>query len=421
MKSIIAAHNSGQEIGIYSVCSAHPLVLEAALHFNLNGDLKVLIEATSNQVNQFGGYTGMKPADFRRFVFQIADKVGFPHDRIILGGDHLGPNCWQNESAQEAMEKSETLIADYVKAGFTKIHLDTSMSCADDPVPLPPKVVAERSARLCKIAEQHATEEQKRDLCYVIGTEVPVPGGESHQIDTVAVTTTASAEETIETHRTAFHALGLDEGFNRVIAIVVQPGVEFDHSNVIPYQPAEAKALSGFIEGSGLVYEAHSTDYQTANALRQLVKDHFAILKVGPALTFALREAIFALGMIEKTIIAPEKQSRVIDVIHSVMLDNPQYWQKYYQNKHSAMMIELDFSLSDRCRYYWPEPRIVSAVQRMVDNLSAVTIPLGVLSQYMPLQFTRVLEQQCKPTPSALIIDKIEDVLRQYDYACREA
>ncbi|STE85214.1 putative tagatose 6-phosphate kinase [Escherichia coli] len=90
MKTLIARHKAGEHIGICSVCSAHPLVIEAALAFDRNSTRKVLIEATSNQVNQFGGYTGMTPADFREFVFTIADKVGFARERIILGGDHLG-------------------------------------------------------------------------------------------------------------------------------------------------------------------------------------------------------------------------------------------------------------------------------------------------------------------------------------------
>lgn len=418
MKSIMAAHHNGQNVGIYSICSAHPLVIEAALHFNLSNDLNVLIEATSNQVNQFGGYTGMKPADFRDFVYNIANKLGFPHQRILLGGDHLGPNCWQGESAEEAMVKSEQLIADYVKAGFSKIHLDTSMSCADDPIPLDPRVVAERSARLCNIAEQSASEVQKLSLCYVIGTEVPVPGGESHDIAQVEVTTVESAKNTIDTHREAFYQLGLQAAFERVIAVVVQPGVEFDHSNVVHYQPEKAKVLSQFIEGIGLVYEAHSTDYQTAASLRQLVRDHYAILKVGPALTFALREAVFALAMIENVLIEPEKQSRVIDVMNAVMLDKPVYWQKYYQSDFSHNRIDLNFSLSDRSRYYWPEPRINHAVDALIQNLQSIEIPLGVLSQYMPYQFTHVQEGQCELSPKALIIDRIEDVIRQYDYAC---
>ena len=416
MKSIIAAHYAGQAVGIYSVCSAHPLVIEAAFHFNLDNSLNVLVEATSNQVNQFGGYTGMKPADFREFVYAIADKIGFPQNRIILGGDHLGPNCWQGEPAEQAMVKSEQLIADYVNAGFSKIHLDTSMSCADDPIPLAPEVVAQRSARLCQIAEQTATAEQKQSLCYVIGTEVPVPGGESHDIAQVEVTTIESANNTIETHKQAFFALGLEEGFKRVIAVVVQPGVEFDHANVVHYQPEKARTLSEFIENTGLVYEAHSTDYQTAESLRQLVKDHFAILKVGPALTFALKEAIFALAMIENVLVEPEKQSRVIEVMDRVMLDKPVHWQKYYQSDYSHNRIDLNFSLSDRSRYYWPEPRIANAVEKLISNLANVTMPLGVLSQYMPYQFTHVQEGHCELTPKALIIDKIEDVLRQYHY-----
>lgn len=90
MKSIIQQHKSGKHIGICSVCSAHPLVIEATLRFDLASQRKVLIEATSNQVNQFGGYTGMKPADFREFVYAIAAKVGFPQSRLILGATTLG-------------------------------------------------------------------------------------------------------------------------------------------------------------------------------------------------------------------------------------------------------------------------------------------------------------------------------------------
>ena len=222
-------------------------VIEAALRFDLHTDNKVLIEATSNQVNQFGGYTGMKPADFRDFVLKIANEVGFPHERLILGGDHLGPNCWQNEPADAAMEKSIALIKAYVAAGFSKIHLDASMSCADDPVPLPPGRVAQRAARLCKAAEETATEEQKTALTYVIGTEVPVPGGEASSINSVHVTRVEDAAQTLETHREAFAALGLNEAMTRVIALVVQPGVEFDHTQIIHYQPQAAEALSGWI------------------------------------------------------------------------------------------------------------------------------------------------------------------------------
>lgn len=418
MKEIIARHKRGEHLGICSVCSAHPLVIEAALRFDLDSHNKVLIEATSNQVNQFGGYTGMQPADFCDFVYRIAQEVGFPQERLILGGDHLGPNCWQGEPAAAAMEKSVALIKAYVAAGFSKIHLDASMSCADDPTPLDPNVVAERAAVLCQAAEATATDEQKRSLTYVIGTEVPVPGGEASAIGTVHVTREEDAARTLETHQTAFKALGLDEALTRVIAIVVQPGVEFDHTQIVHYQPQAAVALSGWIKQTPMVYEAHSTDYQTRQAYHALVRDHYAILKVGPALTFALREAIFALAKMENELVSPEQRSRVLEVIDEVMLNEPGYWKKYYRPTWSQAMVDIHFSLSDRIRYYWPHPRIRQSVEKLIANLNGVALPLGLLSQYLPVQFERLSEGTLTLTPHNLIIDKIQDVLRAYRFGC---
>lgn len=418
MKDIISRHKAGEHIGICSVCSAHPLVIEAALRFDLHTNNKVLIEATSNQVNQFGGYTGMQPADFRDFVNKIAREVGFPSERIILGGDHLGPNCWQGEPAAEAMEKSVDLIKAYVAAGFSKIHLDASMSCADDPVPLDPAIVAERAARLCQAAEETATDEQKRHLTYVIGTEVPVPGGEASTIGSVHVTRAQDAAVTLETHEAAFRKLGLNAALERVIAIVVQPGVEFDHTQIIHYQPEAAKALSAWIEGTPMVYEAHSTDYQSRQAYRALVRDHYAILKVGPALTFALREAIFALAQMENELVAPESRSRVMEVIDEVMLNEPGYWKKYYRPTWSQAMVDIHFSLSDRIRYYWPHPRIRQSVEKLIANLTETKLPLGLISQYMPVQFERLSLNELAAVPHDLILDKIQDVLRAYRYGC---
>lgn len=418
MKNIIRQHKQNNGLGICSVCSAHPLVIEAALRFDLTTERKVLIEATSNQVNQFGGYTGMKPENFRDFVQSIANAVGFPLQRLILGGDHLGPNYWQTDPASVAMEKAGDLIEAYVKAGFSKIHLDTSMSCADDPVPLPPEVVARRAAALCKIAEQTATPEQKHHLTYVIGTEVPVPGGEAGGIKDIHVTTPEDAAHTLNIHYQAFKLAGLEEAIQRIIALVVQPGVEFDHSNIIHYQSDKAVALSQFIESGPLVYEAHSTDYQTRRAYRELVHDHFAILKVGPALTFALREAIFSLAKIEAELIFPEQQSHILSVIEQVMLDQPDYWRKYYHPEFSRALIDIRYSLSDRIRYYWANSRISHALEKMLNNLTSTSLPPGLISQYLPKQFDRVIAGTLSPTPHTLILDKIQDVLRDYSWGC---
>ncbi|HEX7694803.1 MAG TPA: class II D-tagatose-bisphosphate aldolase, non-catalytic subunit, partial [Sphingomonas sp.] len=73
IRDLIARHKGGKRVGITSVCSAHPLVIEATLRHALAHETPLaLIEATSNQVNQDGGYTGMKPADYRDFVWAIA-------------------------------------------------------------------------------------------------------------------------------------------------------------------------------------------------------------------------------------------------------------------------------------------------------------------------------------------------------------
>lgn len=418
MKKLLKNHKSGQAVGITSVCSAHPLVIEAAFRFDLNSQNDVLIEATSNQVNQFGGYTGMKPVDFKNFVYSIAEKVGFPKQRLILGGDHLGPNCWQGETAAEAMKKAKELVVEYAKAGFTKIHLDASMSCADDPVPLDPLVVADRAAELCLAIESALSPEQTANISYIVGTEVPVPGGEAHAISTVDVTTVERAKETIETHREAFEKRGLRSAFDRVVGVVVQPGVEFDHSKVILYKPELAAELSKFIEETPYIFEAHSTDYQTPAAYRNLVKDHFAILKVGPALTFALREALFALARVEDELISPEKRSYLLGVIDQVMQDEPKYWSKYYSLQHSKAIIDLHFSLSDRIRYYWPNERINAAVEKLIDNLSREEIPLGLLSQYLPDQYRKAIKGEIAVKPTTLIFDKIQQVLADYAYGC---
>ena len=252
-------------------------------------------------MNQFGGYTGLTPAGFRAFVHDIAGRVGYPADRVWFGGDHLGPNAWRQEAAATAMGRAEELVAQFVAAGFRKLHLDCSMSCADDPSPLPEATVASRAARLCAAAERAWREHGGDAPAYVIGTEVPAPGGAGEDLLALTVTTPEAAQATIEAHRGAFEAADLAAAWPRAVALVVQPGVEFDHHKVIDYRPEKARELSAYIARTPqFVFEAHSTDYQTPENLQALVRDHFAILKVGPAATFALRETLWALAAIER-------------------------------------------------------------------------------------------------------------------------
>jgi D-tagatose-1,6-bisphosphate aldolase subunit GatZ/KbaZ len=415
----IARHKAGTQCGILSVCSAHPLVIEAAVVHAVRHDAPfALIEATSNQVNQDGGYTGMKPAQFCDFVRRIADRAGLSLDRLVLGGDHLGPNPWQALPADEAMARAEVMIEEYVSAGFRKIHLDCSMACADDKPPLKDEIIASRAARLCAVAERVHGRARGEAPVYVVGTEVPVPGGAAEDLASLAITTPKAARATIETHHKIFAQYGLAAAWPRVIAAVVQPGVEFDHRKVIAYQPKKARALSRMIEQyDRLVFEAHSTDYQTRSALASLVQDHFAILKVGPALTFALREALWAIEAIEREWIDPSRVSDFRGIVIAHLKKDPRYWAKYYHARGAEFDYDLQYSLSDRIRYYWPGAQIVRAQEIMFRNLTENPPPLALISQYLPLAYRALRAGEIGSSPTELAMAHVGAVLDDYSAA----
>ena len=354
----------------------------------------------------------MTPKDFVSYIRRIAAENNFPFENIVLGGDHLGPNVWQNEPAKSAMDKSKVLIRDYVQAGFIKIHLDCSMRLADDPQgALNPEIIAQRAAQLAKVSEDPvgAGLVPAQLPRYVIGTEVPIPGGARNMKKASSVTKVEDARETIEIHRKAFYELGLQSAWERVIAVVVQPGVEFGDDFVLPYQPDAAKELSRFIESQSMVYEAHSTDYQTRDALQNLVRDHFAILKVGPGLTFAFREAVFALAMIENELIAKDQRSNIVQVLDDVMMKHPEHWKKYYRGDEAEQAFKRKYSLSDRARYYWVQPEVQNAFAHLMNNLGGQVLPYALLSQFVG---------ETGLNAEQVIAWKINKVLNDYALAC---
>ncbi|WP_394540555.1 D-tagatose-bisphosphate aldolase, class II, non-catalytic subunit [Lysobacter enzymogenes] len=419
VQSLIASHRQGRNVGLYSVCCSNELVLRAAMDVARRHGTVLLIEATSNQVDQFGGYTGMTPPQYRDYVRTLASEENFPIERLVLGGDHLGPNAWQKRPAEEAMANARVLIEAYVAAGFHKIHLDCSMSCADDPTPLPDATVAARSAELARIAERTAAAHGLPPPVYVIGTEVPVPGGEASLAGGLQATTPQAAEQTLAIHREAFAAPDLAAAWERVIAMVVQPGVDFDHSSVHDYDPDTARALADFLERQPrIVFEAHSTDYQREDGLHALVRDHFAILKVGPAATFAYREALFALAAIEAELLPPAQRSDLPQALERCMLEHPKHWQQHYHGDDDELRRLRAYALSDRCRYYWGEPALVAAVQRLFDNLRAHAPPLFLLSQHLPEQYRAVRAGALANRPEALVRHRIGLCLDEYARAC---
>ena len=413
--------------GIPSYCTANELAIEAILEQALRFDSPVLIEGTANQINQFGGYTGMKPADFRDYVYAIADKAGFERERIILGGDHMGPLVWSNLPEKEAMANSRELLRQCVLAGFTKIHLDTSMKVADDPKDerLSDEVIAERGATLLEVCEAAYQELLKTNPAamrpaYIIGSEVPIPGGAQEEEAGLQVTKVSDFETTLKTYRKKFEEHGIADRWQDVIAVVVQPGVEFGDKDIHVYDRQAAKPLcSALRKHPNVVFEGHSTDYQPAQSLREMVEDGIAILKVGPALTFKLREGLFALSMIERELVPEEKRANFIDVLERVMMDNPANWQKHYHGSDEDKRIARKYSYSDRCRYYFSLPEIKQTIAKLFENIDGVEIPAGLLSQFMPRQYRRVRDGKLALRASALAKDYVVECTDDYNYAVK--
>ena len=287
-----------------------------------------------------------------------------------------------------------------------------------------PNIIADRAARLCKTAELVYAEHSSsiEPPVYIIGTDVPPPGGSKTIDDDIHITNPEEVEETIEVTKNAFFKNNLEDAWERVIAVVVQPGVEFSDENIFDYNRQKAEGLVGKMNAmNNLIYEAHSTDYQSAQSLKQMVEDHFAILKVGPWLTFAFREAVFALEMIEKELYSHNKTvnlSELTSTLVRIMKKNPSSWKKYYGSTETPdIERKLKYSYSDRIRYYWSDKKIKESLQQLIYNLSAIKIPLTLISQYLPNQFKGLRENEIENKPIEIIYHKINEVLEIYYYA----
>lgn len=431
IKELVSKYKSGEKAGIFSVCSSNKYVIEAAMDRLRDKDMHLLIESTANQVDQFGGYTGMTPKDFMKYIHNLAEENNFPVDRIILGGDHLGPLTWTKLGEEKAMENSKTLIREYVLAGFTKIHIDTSMPIIGDfeNGVFGDDLIAERAATLCKVAEDSYTEllnEKPESVhpVYVIGSEVPIPGGaqaDEEEEEGIAVTKVENLVNTIETFKNAFESHGVGDAWQYVVGVVVQPGVEFGSEQVWKYDREKARELSEALKDyPELVFEAHSTDYQTDEALNEMVEDGFIILKVGPALTYGFREAAFELNLMENELLkynANIELSKFREILEFNMVKNNGYWKNHYSGTQEKIKFDRIYGLSDRCRYYLPIEEVNYSLEKMIENLKQVNIPLTLVSQYMHNQYKKIRSGKMELTVENLLKDRIGEYIDDYIYA----
>jgi D-tagatose-1,6-bisphosphate aldolase subunit GatZ/KbaZ len=404
-------HLAGRRRGLVSICSAHPDVLTVAMQASLEGGPgALLVEVTANQVNQFGGYTGLTPDAFVSAVNRLAGATGFPIERLIVGADHLGPYVWRSEPAESALGRCEELVRRCIRAGFRKLHLDTGFGCADDPGPVVPlELAVERAVRLCRAAEAALADGQPRPY-YVVGAEVPPPGG-SLEGEPPAVTPVAEVAGVLQRVRTGLQSAGLASAWERVIAVVVQPGVEFGDERVAVYRPERAAALSAFhAQLPGIMtYEIHSTDYQPGDALAQLTADHFTLLKVGPCLTHAFHDAVLALEKLEQAWRGGLQASGVAAALEAAMVADPANWRSHYRGTPAELRRLRQASLRDRARYYWGTPGVQAALARLWLNLRG-PLPYALIERFFP----GVGLSDAPPDAAALIRARIRSALRPY-------
>lgn len=402
LRDTIARNRAGAAAALPSVCTAHPDALAAALLLAESLDRPIIIEATSNQVNHRGGYTDQTPQDFAASLHALADTLGVDRARITLGGDHLGPQAWRDQPAGAAMAEAEEMIAAYLAAGFTKIHLDCSEGCRGEPAQLDDETVAGRAARLATLCDDP-------DIALVIGTEVPPPGGARRDDrGDIPPTTPEAARATLDAHQSAFEDAGIPDRFSQVVGLVVQPGVEFAPMEVqhLPQDrdPGLKAALSGH---PAMALEAHSTDYQHPSALPRLAELGFAILKVGPALTFAYRQALFAL---DHCLAARGRATGLAAAMETLMVKDPRHWQVHYADDP----LQRAYGYADRIRYYWPHPDAQVAVAALRQRADATALPDPLLAQHFAAATLGRADALDGPLSRRLIHAQIMEALAPY-------
>ncbi len=426
LRNLRADHLCGRRRGVFSVCSSHPEVLAAAVCLAREEGIPLLIEATAAQVNPQGGYSGMTPSDFSSRLAALAEGLGLGRENLLLGADHLGPYVWREKPPDEALGRAAELARQCVAAGFRKLHLDASAPCRGDPSEGPdPRTAAQRTALLCRVAEEEAARlaEGSRPPLYVIGSDVPPPGGRPDVPRRIAVTRPEQVAEFLSLVKEELRRQGIENAWERILAVVVQPGVEFGHEGAVPYLPAEAAALSAFhaaLPGI-MTYEVHSTDYQSPESLTRLVEDHFTILKVGPCLTDAFREAVFRLEDLEIEL-ARRRPGLILsglrEVLRRVMEEHPEHWRDYYRGSKEEIHTALLSSRLDRIRYYWTRPEVEAALARLFANLSP-----AILEEWDVLLPAGAVDQPGPPpvplTAAVWVRRRIQAALRPYREACR--
>jgi D-tagatose-1,6-bisphosphate aldolase subunit GatZ/KbaZ len=348
--------------GIPSFCTSNTIVLKSLLNFCKNKNLPILVETTSNQVNQYGGYSRNKPKDFIKKMTNLVNKINFNKKNIFYGGDHLGPLPWKKNKSGKALKNSIKLIDSYLKAKYSKIHIDTSIKCSDDKSLSNNEVFLRAKFILRNLRKKNLL----KKVFLVFGTEVPLSGGNDNK--KIKATNLKQIHEEYEN----FFKLLKSENFpTKNFGIVIEPGMKFMHRNITKPNLKNFEIKKLFSKKNKFVFEAHSSDYQSLSTLKKLVKNNFKILKVGPELTFYLFKSLLFMEKIEKKFF--NKRSDFKKIILTQMFNNKKYWKEYFKPTNKMQLKKnITTSLFDRTRYYLEEKNIIHSLAVLEKNINKI-------------------------------------------------
>ena len=349
--------------GLPSFCTSNVDVLKTIFFFCQTNKFPCLIESTSNQVNQFGGYTNKTPRMFYKNKSILSKKFNLKKN-LFLGGDHLGPLPFKNQNSNKAIINSIRLINNYLKSDFCKIHIDTSIKCKNDRE-INQKIIFERTK---KILTKINLKKKIKKIFLVIGTEVPLSG--SNEKGKISITEDKQIMEEVKQFKKLLLSL-----YNRKVkfALVIEPGMRYMHHTLTKPKFSNFKLKRNFSLKNNFVYEAHSTDYQNLKTLKNLTKNNFKFLKVGPELTFRYSRSLLFMRKIEEKFISDKKSNFETQIVKTMLSDN-KYWKDYYTAKNLKIKKRLILnSKLDRMRYYFNDKKIIRSIHILRRNINKIS------------------------------------------------
>ena len=341
---------------IPSFCTSNKEVLNSIMVFAKIYNLPLLIETTSNQVNQFGGYSKLTPRKFYNKIMKMTERFNLNKNRVRIGADHLGPLPWAKKNEKIAIKNSIRLFRDCVKTGFKKIHIDTGMNLKNDRK-LNKNIIIER----CRKIYFSCTTDKFKKIDFIFGTEVPAAGGSKKF--KLMQTSLDSIKDDVKEYKK----------LRKNFSLVIEPGLSFTNNKAYKLNMVSFKKKLKFSKKLKFFYEAHSTDYQSLGSLKKLVNNNFLYLKVGPEMTYSFMRAVLFLEKLEKKYFF-SKISNIRKIISLEMDKKNIYWKDYYKGNIRKKEFLKFYSLLDRSRYYWTNKKVLSSLTILKKNVNSIKI-----------------------------------------------